>query len=109
MKMEEEKQFDQFATRIVVRFVSEKENEEVEWEIDEIPEANLETDTVGGSENYAETEFTPFEDGDTYKAVLCVNQERGTIQLFNETTDEEIREFEVEEFFDDDNDNLEDC
>jgi hypothetical protein len=96
------KEFSQHATRLVISFVSKKENERVEWEITEIPCANYESETIRGSENYNEVEFTPFDDGDTYLVVLSVNQEKGDLSLYNENTDEEINDFEIKEFFDED-------
>lgn len=98
------KEFDSNATKLVVSFVDQSVNEEVVWEIDEIPEANLLMDDASDSENSTEVEFTPFEDGDTYRAILYVNMYEGNIEIFNDDTDEEIKDFKIEEFFDDDKD-----
>lgn len=88
------------ATRLCITFTSEKEDEEVMWEIDEIPTPNYLAESVRDSENSEEFEFTPFEDGDTYRAVIYVNNAEASIELFNDTEDEEITEFSVEEYFD---------
>lgn len=93
------KQFNPNTTKLIVSFVSEKENEEVEWEITDIPSANFESDTIRDSENSTEVEFTPFENGDIYKAVLYVNNAEGNMQLFNDSKDEEITDFEIKEIF----------
>lgn len=95
--------FNLNATKLKITFISEKENEKVIWEIDEIPTpnylANYLAESVRDSENSEEFEFTPFEDSDTYRAVIYVNNAEANIELFNDTEDEEITEFSVEEFF----------
>jgi len=92
--------FNPLVAKLIVSFVDEKQNEKVEWEIKEIPTANYMSETIGDSWNSNEEEYTPLEDGDTYRVVINVNQERGEIELFNDTEDKEITDFEIQEFFD---------
>lgn len=94
------KQFNPLATRLIICFVDNKLNEYVEWEITDIPSANMLSETIGDSWNSNEEEYTPFEDGDTYRIVINVNQEKGEIVLFNDTENKEIEDFEIKEIFD---------
>ena len=93
--------FNNNAIKLVVSFVEEKTKENVEWEITEIPSVNYEADTVRNSYNFNEELYTPYEDGDTYKVVISVNQEKGEIELFNDSKNEEIFDFEIRELIDD--------
>lgn len=89
------KNFSLHATSLIVRYI-DKDDEKVEWEIDELPFANFEAETIGDSENNDEY----ISDDENYKAVIYVNTTEGNIQLFNNITDEEIYDFEIEEVFD---------
>lgn len=97
------KQFSPFATKIVISFVCEYSNELVEWEINEIPVADFTQDFIRDSENSTEIEFSP-SDEETYRAVLYVNSAEGNIELFNDKTGEEITDFEIHEYFNEEDD-----
>lgn len=87
------KQFNLNATRLIISLgISEDEK----WEIDEIPSANFESETIRDSENSTEV----IDETEKYRAVLYVNMVEGNIELFNNETDEEITDFEIEEIFD---------
>lgn len=94
------KEFSVNAKKLIVSFVDKKTGERVEWEIDEIPWPNPYSETIGNSWCSNEEEYTPFDDGDTYRVVINVNQEKGEIELFNDTEDKEITDFEIKVFDD---------
>lgn len=97
------KQFNPYVTKIRLSFVSEKSGEPIEWEIDEIPLADYSQDSVRNSENSTEIEFSP-NDEEIYRVVLYVNSAEGNIELFNDETDEEITDFEIHEYFNEEDD-----
>lgn len=83
-------QFNPNATRLIISFDN---GEDEDWEIDEIPGANLESETIRDSENSTEV----INETEKYRAVLYVNISEGNIEIFDNETDEEITEFQVEE------------
>ena len=87
------KQFNPNATRLIIRFTN---GEDDDWEIDEIPCANYEAETIRDSENSTEV----INETEKYRAVLYVDTAEGNIEIFDNETDEEIIEFEVEEIVD---------
>lgn len=88
------KEFNLNATSLIVRFDNE-EGEEIEWEIDSLPTPNPFADTASDSENSDEY----IHEDEKYRAVVYVNNNEGNIELFNNETDDEIEDFEVEEFY----------
>lgn len=89
------KQFNPNATRLIISFDN---NEDEEWEIDEIPSANFEAESIRDSENSIEV----FNDTEKYRAILYVNSTEGNIEVFDNETDEEITDFEVEDIIEED-------
>ena len=92
------KQFNPNATKLIARFVDKTINEEIEWEIDEIPSANIEAETIKDSENSTEI----ISDDESFRAVLYTNMYEGNIEVFNNETDEEITDFDIQELIDSD-------
>lgn len=88
------KQFDSNAESLIVRF-TDKKGEEIEWEIDELPCADFEAETIEDSENSEEY----IHEDEVYRANIYVNQVEGNIEIFDTVSDEEITDFEVEEIF----------
>lgn len=88
------KEFNVNATSLIVRFDNE-EGEEIEWKIDSLPIPNPFADTTSDSENSDEY----IHEDEKYRAVVYVNNNEGNIELFNNETDDEIEDFEVEEFY----------
>ena len=93
------KEFNIAATRLLISFVDENK-EDVLMEINNIPRGNFNSDTIRDSENSDEV----LSEDERFKAVIYANMVEGNIELFNNETDEEITDFEVEEIIDDDED-----
>lgn len=84
------KNFNQNATKLIISL-----NNGEKWEIDEIPSANINAETIRDSENSTEV----ISDDEKYKAVLYVNQAEGNIEIYDNDSDEEITDFDVREVF----------
>lgn len=97
------KQFNPNATKLIISFVEQSKKENIKWEINEIPIANMQEDNVSKSENSNEVLFIPYEGANSYRAVLYVNMYEGNIELYNDDEDREITEFDIEELTEEDN------
>lgn len=84
------KNFNQNATKLIISL-----NNGEKWEIDEIPSANINAETIRDSGNSTEV----ISDDEKYKAVLCVNLAEGNIEIYDNDSDEEITDFDVREIF----------
>lgn len=94
------KQFDVNAVGLRIRFVS-RENEEIEeLEVTEMPFPNFLSDSIRDSENSIEEEFESDSDGHSYRVVVYKSAAEGNVEVFDLTSDEEVADFEVEEYYD---------
>ncbi len=98
------KHFNVNATSLTVSFLGKIDNEKKEVQINTLPLPNYEAETVNDSENSEEEEFL-LEDGHSYRVVIYKNIAEGSIELFDNTIDEEISDFDIEEHFDENDSN----
>ncbi len=94
------KQFDVNADRLIIRFDSLVNHEEIEHEFIDMPIPDYCAETIRNSENSEEEVFDPEVDGHTYKIVVYKNTVEGNVEVFDETENTEIDDFEIEELFD---------
>lgn len=85
------------ATSLIIRFTDEEENV-VEHEVIELPCPNYMGDTAENSEN--STEEYVEDDNIRYKIELYANIYEGNVAIYNDDTNEEIEDFEIEELYD---------
>ena len=98
------KQYNENAESITIRFNSAVNGEEIELEVKEMPMADYLSETINGSENSIEEEFESEIDDHTYRVVVYKNTVEGNVEVFDDTDDSEIDDFEIEELINDDTD-----
>lgn len=97
--------FNVNATSLTVEMTCVECGESFTATLDEMPMANFAADNASDSENSEENSFECTECGHSYRAVLYKNMDEGNVEIFDEDTDEEIKDFEIsEEGFDEEDD-----
>ena len=68
----------------------------VEGEVTDLPQPNLQAKNAEKSRN-SDEKTIDYDEEHSYKVVLEVNMYEGNVQIFNDETDEEIENFDIEE------------
>ena len=86
--------FNPTASSIDIQFTCPTCGTEIEETIDEIPFANMESETIRESQNSDEQEIVCPECGVTFTAHIYVNQVEGNIEIKDEL-DNEVDDFDI--------------
>lgn len=98
-------QFNVNADRIIIRFNSAENGEEIELDVTKMPIPNYSAETINGSgDSSEEQEFESDIDGHIYRTVVYKNMSDGNVVVFDDTDDVEIVDFEIKETIAEDKD-----